>query len=1263
MLFETLANATDLEVWSNRLDARGILPKLLLRLTYATTEGIEHIEFPSEEATQLGGWDGIVKVTTGNEFIPDGQSGWEIGTNRDIKGKADSDYEKRKADPLGLVPTETTFVFVTPRRWGGKDKWVKARRAEGFWSDVRAYDADDLAVWLESAPGVHLWLSILIGKHPEGATDISNFWDDWADVTEPRISAELVVSGRQDEVDSIFSWLRTDPSSLAVQADSREEALAFFAAALERLPLAERESYLARSILVEDIASWRHLTTSGQPLILIPLFDEREFVTRAVKQGHHVLISIGRDEPNSSATVTIPRLKRDHAKQALVAMGLSDEKADDLATLARRSLMALRRKLAISPEVQRPDWAKSAEARTLLPAMLVGGWNDTLAGDREVIAKLARKPYEEVNDRLARAANEPDPPVRRVGDVWLLASKEDSWALIGRYLTREDLENFESVVLDVLGQPDPGFDLPVDERYMANILGKSLPYSGLLREGLAETLALMGVRSDSLTFADATTGQERADRIVGRLLHKANTDWRVWASVAYHLPLLAEAAPSVFLDAVERGLSGESPVLLNIFSEGKNTLFSSSPHTGLLWALETASWHPEYLGHATSLLAKLARLDPGGKLGNRPSSSLHEIFLCWHPQTTAGLDKRLSVLDLIREHESQVAWKLLNTLLPEAHGGVALPTAKPKWREWAPDTPPQVTYAELFQAEREIVSRLLADAWNDGRRWKDLIFKVDDVSKEQHDAIVEKLLTSDVGSFTDEDRLMIWDALQDVISRHREFPDAEWAMPKEMVDRLQQVYERFSPEDLISQRAWLFSRTPKLLNPPKRDWRERHEALETAKLEAVRELNANGGLPVLLVFATKVDHPGDVGFTVGRSELFDGEEDNLLGRKLASATESENLFARGFVTGRFGSRGWEWVDSKLASDSASAWSPEQRADFMASLSFEPRTWDLLEAMDDETKRLYWSRAPAFGLPNRNNSERAALKLIEYGRPHVAIDFIALYTDEEGPAVPFPVIAQALESLLEILHEGPIDLSSIGYDITRLLSRLTESNEIDESRVAALEWAYLPIIQNYGRPKVLHRELSRNPEFFAEVVSLVYRGKDEERGEVTEEGTARARLGYELLHSWRGGPGFQEDGSVKSNELRDWVNRARQLLKERGREIIGDQTIGGALVYTPPDLDGAWPHTTVRSLIEELGSEQLERGIEIGVYNSRGVFMKSPTAGGEQERQIAEKYQGYANQVADRWPRTAAMLRRIARSYISDARREDINAELTEDLWR
>ena len=85
-----------------------------------------------------------------------------------LKNKADGDYAKRLADPLGLEPDRTTFIFVTPRRWRNKAAWAMAKRREGRWKDVRAYDADDMATWLEQMPAVHIWFSKLVGKHPAG---------------------------------------------------------------------------------------------------------------------------------------------------------------------------------------------------------------------------------------------------------------------------------------------------------------------------------------------------------------------------------------------------------------------------------------------------------------------------------------------------------------------------------------------------------------------------------------------------------------------------------------------------------------------------------------------------------------------------------------------------------------------------------------------------------------------------------------------------------------------------------------------------------------------------------------------------------------------------------------------------------------------------------------------------------------------------------------------------------------------------------------
>jgi len=92
-----------------------------------------------------------------------------VGHHRDIKGKADDDYAKRKKNPGPLDPAKTTFVFVTPRRWGKKKEWEEGRRSEGFWVDVRAYDADNIEQWTELASAVGAWLAALIGKYPAGA--------------------------------------------------------------------------------------------------------------------------------------------------------------------------------------------------------------------------------------------------------------------------------------------------------------------------------------------------------------------------------------------------------------------------------------------------------------------------------------------------------------------------------------------------------------------------------------------------------------------------------------------------------------------------------------------------------------------------------------------------------------------------------------------------------------------------------------------------------------------------------------------------------------------------------------------------------------------------------------------------------------------------------------------------------------------------------------------------------------------------------------
>jgi hypothetical protein len=92
-----------------------------------------------------------VEDARGNRWVPTGRSVWEVGTDEDVTAEADDDYDKRKVNPGGFVPSETTLVFVSTRRSDARDAWAREKQSEGSWKDAVALDADSLERWLDVA--------------------------------------------------------------------------------------------------------------------------------------------------------------------------------------------------------------------------------------------------------------------------------------------------------------------------------------------------------------------------------------------------------------------------------------------------------------------------------------------------------------------------------------------------------------------------------------------------------------------------------------------------------------------------------------------------------------------------------------------------------------------------------------------------------------------------------------------------------------------------------------------------------------------------------------------------------------------------------------------------------------------------------------------------------------------------------------------------------------------------------------------------------
>ena len=1263
----TLVDAPDLERWANSRRAQEELPALVRRLVLATTTTATHVGLPAGDAVQQGGYDGVVVTTEDHYAVPNGMSIWEFGVSSNPKGKADDDYEERKArqphSTAGTVdPATTTFVFVTPRRWNAKTKWLKTRRAEAFWRDVRVLDVDDLVTWLEQAPAVHVWLSTLLGRRPVGADDLEAVWQDWSHSTTPPISPDLMFVGREGTRDAIRAWF-TEPTAeptLGVESESPDETVALVAAAIQSLPADDRAAVLSRTVVIRDVDALVQVAASATPLRIVTTFSPGDAVHRATRRGHRVLIPRSPGE-GVAGTLAVPRLHRRAAEEALKAMGVSEDRARELSVLARRSVMSLRRRLAASAAVSRPAWASPDVGPSLLPIFLLGTVNEAVSGDADALADLAGEPVESAFARLTRHAAESDPPVRRVGEVWYLVSKADAWETLARYLTRDVLERFVAVAAGVLGAPDPRYDLPPEQRFAASLFKKERAHSGLLLASVADTLALLGARGGTHIVSSGVTAADYAARAVRQLFEVAGRDWRRWAAFESVLPSLMEAAPDAVLSALEDGLGGEgsSPVL-GLFGHDTDAVFSGPLHSALLWSLERVAWSPDYLGRAALILAELDRRDPGGRYANRPGASLRAIFLPWMPGTAAPVDVRLAVIDTMRHREPEAAWRLMVALLPQLHDS-AMPSARSDWRDWAPERDRQYSPRAVADHAVEIVGRMLEDAGTSAARWTTLVAALDDVPAEAHEAILARLSDLAGAAIPDELRLAIWNALRELLSKHRSFPDAGWALPVKYVDAIAHVFARFEPSDSVARQRYLFADRPLLPEGREQEFEDHDRLVASRQLEAAREWYAALRVPEEVVrVGSELARADALGDALAESEAVPASDEPVLVRLALEHPDARaRALGRAYLRRLQQRRGLDAVP-KLLREHGAEWPDATKAEAFLAMPQNSDTWVAVEALGDDGRTHYWQNVAPFWVED-GHGVHAMRKLMRHGRPHAAVDLAATLVRRR-------VALSAEDAAHALLEAVPVVRDVTGYrsdghdaaDLLDYLEKEVEAARITEDEVARIELVYLPLLTHHRQPKILHKAMGRDPSLFVDAACLAFRAEGEGERELDDTARGQALLAQELLSSWRTPPGL-ENSVVGAAHLDGWVDEARRRLAESNRAAAGDHLIGQMLSGSPAGADGAWPAEPVREVIERLKSDDLEAGLHMGRFNLRGVTTRDPLSGGDLERNIKDRYESDAAKVAARWPRTAAFLRAFARTYERDATREDLAAELRHDL--
>ena len=1255
--------AARIEKWADTTGARDKLPALLRRLICTTGDNLARVDFPAFDNAQRPGLDGEVETMTPTPWIPDGRSIWEFSCDRRPRRKANGDYAKRVESVPQGERRDATFVFVTPRNWQGGRGWADGKSALREWRDVRAYDAGDLEQWLEQSAETQIWFAERLGIPVSGYRSPDMCWSNWADTCEPALSPALF-SVADGSATDLQLWLDAPPAKpFIVSADSPDEALAF-ACHLVREAMHDADQPGAGALVFDKRKALQRFRLSNAAPHIAIIHNgrvERE-IGNLCRRCHCIIVRPANDAGGKpDIRLGLPGW-RDFS-DALESMDFPEYRIKILARESGRSPTVLRRRLSNIPAIREPAWSRDAKtARKLLPATLIGAWSRSFAADRECVRLLTRTDNDDVVEKnIEKLLNLPDSPVWSTGKYWGTVSRIDSLFGISKFVTDTDLDNFFSIAEHILSEADPALELPVSERWAAQIHGKMRVHSAALRGGIREMLVLLSVHGNTL-FGDRIEVDLEAR--VSSLIQKLLTPLTINKLLSYlnDLPAYAEAAPNTFLEILEADLRQPDPVIFDLLKPVDSGPFGSGQSTtGLLCALECLGW--KHLARVSLILATLSRIPIDDNLANRPIASLGALYRAWLPQTSALLAERMQSLETLTKRFPDVGWQVC---IAQWNMGpqMALPCYRPRWRD---DASGPSRDEEFHEIRLKALSLVLAWPNHDQRTLGDLVERLHGLPDEARTKVWDLI---DAWAGTEDDdtaKASLRERIRRVAFTRR---GRRHGMQGKALDRARVAYDRLEPRDPVVRHCWLFAGS--WIEPDadeedneQFDHHKRRERVASLRAVAMKEIWEQRGFEGVAALLAVGGAAGIAGQTL-EPHITDQEvRIDLLNRCLAidgHLQEKAEWFLREFL--------WSLGDGPrgILLAAAGKGADVVRIARLYSLApFRAHTWRLLDSCDPETRDRYWRQVePRWDRYTEAELTELTDRLLEAKRPRAAFS-VARFD--------WPMVETSRLKRL-VAEVGTTDVEPVGQympescDISNALAELDSRGGVDGDEMVRLEFMYIRVLDHstHGTPN-LERRIAESPIDFVRILALLFErddgGQDPPEWRIDDAAKEHelAIDAQRLLARISYIPGTGNESSIDVEALSEWIAETRRLCAEYGRAKIGDQYVGQLLSRAPADDGGGWPHLAICEAMERGGSSEMALGFAVGAHNQRGVVSRAIGEGGAQERELAQKYRIWAKQRSPEYPYVGSILEGIATDYDRQAQREDDDAHIGQRLGR
>lgn len=1259
-----------IDEWSNGIKARQLLPVLLRMLVISTHDGLRRVSFPGYDDGQRRGWDGLAEADSVTPWIPEGLSCWEFGTSRDPKRKADDDYRNglRRAVPFA-DRKESTFVFVTPRRWDGVTEWEDEKQREGHWKAVKALDASALETWLTQSIPAQTWLAEQLNMKTDGVETLHRFWENWSLASTPKLTPEIfrpsVVASRKQ----FTEWLGNEPKRpLVIAADSKGEAMAFLACLFRDLAVAPQDDPSLMSMadlaaIFDSPATLRSLAASRTRFLPIVHSEEVERELAPVQTRFHCITVRPRNADQPGPDISLDLLNFEAFAAALDSMGIDRDRAEKLGRESGRSPTILRRRLSTISAIRKPEWAADQDtAERLIPMALIGAWHRDSDSDCEVLRYLAHKSYGDIERDFGRLLHLDDSPVWSAGRLHGVASKIDSLFGIKQYITEQVVNDFFRLAEYVLSETDPALELPEDHRWAAGIFGKVRDHSAALRRGICETLVILSVHGDHLFLGWLGVDVEAR---VSSLIRRLMTPFTLEKLLSHNddLPRYAEAAPDQFLQIVESDLAEQDPVVFGVMKPAPAGVFGRCLRTGVLGALECLAW--KNLARVSRILGRLSTIPIDDNWVSTPLHSLEGIYRSWNPQTAASLEERVKSLEALVNQFPDAAWQVCIKQLPDGRTRIGDRNYRPLWRSDASVSGRGVTNHDDYTFVRRALD--LAIDWPPG-----------------HDEATLADLVQRVRWMLDDDQLRVWRRIEEwadseagdgakaeLRERIRRFALTRFGRQLESatIAAARRAFEHLQPDEPVLRHAWLFS--GRWIEPSVNDTtdldedfsghRQRVENQRTAAISEIWATLGYQGVTALLRFGADAEVVGE---SLGPRICGSHAQSEFLSRCLAEQTELTRQFdglVRGFLYS-LDQEGRATVISIVAERSTI----QQTIRLLLCSPFRQETWDLVDRQCAGVRDRYWSEVELRLAPHTENELNPLIdRLLGVERPRAALWVV----NDEWSTVETARLKRLLFAVASTEPSLNDNYGLEAYRIEQAIASFRERSEASPDDLAQLEYAYIDVLVRTptGIPN-LEQKIGESPGLYFKALALAYHRQDygedppEWRFDDPKRFDRALAAARRLLAHVRRLPGTQPDGSVDVAALLGWIGEVRGLCALYDRTDIGDRVLGEFLARVRADADGPMPPRPVCEALERTASSRMALGYEMGIRKGPGEMASYRADTGDPERKLAAKYKGLAKQLEFEYPFVSTIFDQLAANYEKEAKWHDAEGAARKRMW-